>query len=105
MCGARGSGSRKEHAITDWDLIVEDIHNAMQAIDQANSAARIRNHGSVDSFDGFNAQMQELSEHLSALKYALEHASTYTMDELIDVLSQTYSGRPAAYRRTQRINL
>jgi hypothetical protein len=34
----------------------------------------------------------------------MEHSSDYTMDELVDVLSQMYSGKPAAYRRTQRLS-
>lgn len=90
--------------MTDWDLIVENIQKAMQAVDQAHEASEnLRNHVSADTIDDFKVHMLELCEHLSVLKYALEHASTYAMDELIDVLSQMYSGKPAAYRRTQRI--
>jgi len=29
--------------------------------------------------------------------------SNYSMDELIDALSEMFSGHPAAFRRTQRI--
>jgi hypothetical protein len=90
--------------MTDWDLIVEYIQNAMQAVDQAHEASEnLRNHVSADTFDEFQAHMQVLCEHLSALKSALEHSSAYTMDELVDELSQMYSGKPAAYRRTQHI--
>lgn len=92
--------------MTDWDLIVENIQNALQAIDQTHAASEnLRNHVSPDTFDEFNTHMQELCEHLSSLKKAMEHSSTYTMDELIDALSQIYSGKPAAYRRTQRLGL
>jgi uncharacterized protein YukE len=98
------SGSRKEHAMTDWDQIVEYIQNAMQAVDKAHEASQnLRAEVTPDTFDEFHAHMQELCEHLSALKNAMEHSSTYTMDELVDVLSQMYSGKPAAYRRTQRL--
>jgi len=90
--------------MTDWDLIVEYIKNAMQAVDKAHEASeKLRNEVTLDTFDEFRAHMQELCEHLSALKYALEHSSTYTMDELVDVLSMMYSGKRAAYRRTQRL--
>ena len=90
--------------MTDWDLIVERIQNAMQAVDQAHEASEnLRNHTTPETFDEFQMQMQELCEHLGALKNVLEHAGTYTMDELVDVLSQMSSGKPAAYRRTQRI--
>jgi hypothetical protein len=33
----------------------------------------------------------------------MEHTSTYTMDELVDVLSQMSSGKPAAFRRTRHL--
>ena len=90
--------------MTDWNQIVENIQNAMQAVDQAHEASEnLRKHVSPDTFDEFKAHMQELCEHLSALKNAMEHSSDYTMDELVDVLSQMYSGKPAAYRRTQRL--
>ena len=91
--------------MTDWDLIVERIQNAMQAVDQAHEAGEnLRNEATPETFDEFKANMQELCEHLSALKSAMEHSSTYTMDELVDALSQMSSGKPAAYRRTQHLN-
>ena len=91
--------------MTDWDLIVEHIQNAMQAVDQAHEASEnLRNQATPETFDEFQAHMQELCEHLSALKKVMEHTSTYTMDELVDVLSQMSSGKPAAYRRTQHLN-
>lgn len=90
--------------MTDWDQIVEYIHNAMEAVDQAHEASEnLRNHASAETFDEFKAHMQELCNHLSALKNAMEHSTAYTMDELVDVLSQMSSGKPASYRRTHRI--
>ena len=90
--------------MTDWDLIVEHIHNAMQAVNQAHEAGEnLRNHTTPETFDEFKAQMEELCEHLNTLKNVMDHTGTYTMDELVDALSQMYSGKPAAYRRTQHI--
>ena len=90
--------------MTDWDLIVERIHNAMQAVDQAHEASEnLCNHTTPETFDDFKSQMEELCEHLKTLKNVMEHTSTYTMDELVDALSKMYSGKPAAYRRTQHI--
>ena len=90
--------------MTDWDLIVERIQNAMQAVDQAHEASEnLRNHTTTETLDEFKAQMEELCEHLGALKNVMEHTTAYTMDELVDTLSQMYSGKPAAYRRTQHI--
>jgi len=91
--------------MTDWDLIVEQIQNAMQAVDQAHEASEnLRNHTSPETFDDFQVQMQELCEHLGALKNVLEHTGTFTMDELMDALSEMQTGKPAAYRRTQRLD-
>ena len=90
--------------MTDWDLIVEHIHNAMQAVDQVHEAGEnLRNHTTPETFDEFKSQMEELCEHLNTLKNVMDHTGTYTMDELVDALSQMYSGKPAAYRRTQHI--
>ncbi len=90
--------------MTDWDRIVENIHNAMQAVDQAHEASEnLRNHTTPETLDEFKAQMEELCEHLGALKTAMEHATAYSMDELVDALTRMYSGKPAAYRRTQHI--
>ena len=90
--------------MTDWDLIVEHIHNAMQAVNQAHEAGEnLRNHTTPETFDEFKAQMEELCEHLNTLKNVMDHTGTYTMDELVDALSKMYSGKPAAYRRTQHI--
>ena len=90
--------------MTDWDQIVENIQNAMQAVNKAHEASEnLRNGVTPDTVDEFQTHMQELSDHLSALKSAMEHSTAYTMDELVDVLSQLYSGKPAAYRRTQRL--
>jgi len=90
--------------MTDWDLIVERIQNAMQAVDQAHAASEnLRNHATPENFDEFKEHMQDLCEHLSALKNVMEHSSTYTMDELVDVLSQMSTGKPAAYRRTRHL--
>lgn len=90
--------------MTDWDLMVENIQKAMQAIDQVHEASEdLRNHVAPDTLDEFKAHMQELCEHLSTLKNALEHSCSYMMDELVDVQSKIYTGKPAAYRRSQEI--
>lgn len=90
--------------MTDWDLMKEYLQNAMQAVDEAHAAGeKLRNHTTPEHFDAFKEQMDTLYSHLRALKQALEHESTYSMDELVDMLSEMFSGRPAAFRRTQRI--
>ena len=97
-------GPGKESAMTDWDLIIEYMQNAMQAVEHAHEAGEnLRNHTTAETFDEFRDHMEELCSHLSALKNVLEHGSAYAMDELIDALSETFSGKPAAYRKTQHI--
>ena len=90
--------------MTDWDLIIENIQNAMQAVEHTHEAGEnLRNHTTPETFDEFRAHMEELCSHLSTLKNVLEHSTTYGMDELIDALSEMFSGKPAAYRKTQHI--
>lgn len=90
--------------MTDWDLITEQIRNAMQAVDNTHEAAEeLRNHATTETLDDFRAQMEDLCKELSRLKEIMEHQTAYSMDELVDVLSIYFSGKPAAYRRTQRI--
>lgn len=90
--------------MTDWDLIIEYMQNAMQAVEHTHEAGEnLRNRTTPETFDEFRAHMEELCTHLSALKTVLEHGSTYTMDELMDALSEIFTGKPAAYRRTQHI--
>jgi len=90
--------------MTDWDQIIEYLHNAMQAVEQTHQVAdELRNHTSTKTLDEFRAHAQTLIDQLSTLQSVLDHQSSYTMDELVDVLSQYFSGAPAAYRRTKHI--
>lgn len=90
--------------MTDWDQIIEYMQNAMQSVDQTHQvASELRNHTTPESLDEFRLQAQALIKHLSTLQNALDHQTAYTMDELVDLLSRYFSGAPAAYRRTKRI--
>jgi hypothetical protein len=53
----------------------------------------------VRNLDEFRRQVQELHAELSRLQQVLQHESTYSLDELIDLLSRMFSDHPAAYRR------
>ena len=90
--------------MTDWDQIIEYMQNAIQAVDETHKTTEeLRNHTTPEVLDEFRTQMQELCQHLTALQSVLEHQSTYSMDELTDMLSRYFSGSPAAFRRTTRI--
>ena len=91
--------------MTDWDQIIENMQNAMLAVDQTQQVAdELRNHTSSATLDEFRDQAQTLIKHLSTLQNVLDHQTAYTMDELVDVLSRFFSGAPAAYRRTKHID-
>ncbi len=87
--------------MTDWDEIVENIHNAMRAIDEASRASdELKQNTNHATFDTFRTKVAELDEHLSKLKMVLDNEEAYAMDELMDALSMVYSGHRAEYRRT-----
>jgi hypothetical protein len=97
-------GSRKELAMTDWDLITESIHNAMHAVDKAHVATRhLRENATPETFDNFRAQLNELTEHLTELQTVLQNQEAFALDELSDWLSRAFTGKPSEYRRTPRM--
>jgi hypothetical protein len=99
-------GSRKEFAMTDWDLMTEYIHNAMHVVDKAHTASRqLRESANPETFDNFRAQLQELTEHLTELQVVLNHQEAFALDELADWLSKAFTGQQSPYRRTPRMQL
>lgn len=92
--------------MTDWDLMTEYIQNAMHVVDKAHVASRqLRENANPETFDNFRAQLQELTEHLTELQIALNSQEAFALDELADWLSQAFTGKPSAYRRTPRMQL
>ncbi len=91
--------------MTDWDQVVEYIHNAMEAVDEAHDRTEeLRENTNHETFDAFREQMNVLLEHLGKLKMVLDNEEAYAMDELMDALSRVYSGHSADYRRTPRMS-
>ncbi len=90
--------------MTDWDEILGYIRNAIDAVDQAHSASEaLKKDANHQSFDAFRSRLRELEQHLGKLKQVLDNEEAYAMDELMDALSQVYSGHRADYRRTPRM--
>jgi F0F1-type ATP synthase membrane subunit b/b' len=86
--------------MSELEEIGEMIRNAMRLVEQAQEAGeQLRNHANRENLDEFRRQVQELHAELSRLQQVLQHESTYSLDELIDVLSRMFSDHPAAYRR------
>jgi len=90
--------------MTDWDEIVEYIHSAMQAVDEAHSAAeQLKQDTNHANFDAFCKKMAELQERQEKLKIVLDNEEAYAVDELVDALSMVFEGHRAEYRRTPRM--
>lgn len=90
--------------MTDWDEIVEYIHNAMRAVDEAHSAAeQLQEDANHTNFRAFCQKMAELQERQTKLKMVLDNEEAYAVDELMDALSLAFTDHRADYRRTPRM--
>jgi len=92
--------------MTDWDLMVEYIQRAMNALDKANEAKdQLRENVTSETFDEFRGQMDELIEHLTKLQNVLDNQEAFALDEMADWLSKAFTGNPSDYRRTPRMKI
>jgi hypothetical protein len=90
--------------MTDWDLITEYIRSAMEAVDETHRAAEaLRARGTPEEFDAFRAEVGELIYQLTKLQTVLDDEKAFGRDELSDWLSRTFTGHPAEYRITPRM--
>jgi hypothetical protein len=91
--------------MTDWDLMVEYIERAMDAVDKAHEATEeLRERVTPETFDQFRVQMDELTEHLTKLQNVLNNQEAFALDEVADWLSKAFTGNPSDYRRTPRMS-
>jgi hypothetical protein len=92
--------------MTDWDLMVEYIQRAMDALDKANEAKNeLRENVTPETLDEFRAQMDDLVEHLTNLQTVLDNQEAFVLDEAADWLSRAFTGNPSDYRRTPRMKI
>lgn len=90
--------------MAEVDQLFEYIRETMAAIEEAHSASQeFKQNPNHATFDAFRARMAELQERLRQVQQALSNEEAYIVDELVDALSRTFSGQPAAYRRTPRL--
>ena len=90
--------------MTDWDLIIEYIHNAMQAVDKAHEFTNnLREKATPETFGEFRSHMSELTEHLTKLQKVLDHQETFALEELAEHLSTLLGGKYAEYRSIPRM--
>jgi hypothetical protein len=89
--------------MTDWELISAQIHRAMEAVDEAHEASNsLRKKPSAETLDNFQEKMRHLCEHLQDLKYNMNHEDIVFSDEVVDALSEIFSGHEAPYRKSPR---
>jgi hypothetical protein len=92
--------------MTDWDLMVEYLRQAMDAVDKAHEAtSELRENVTPETLDEFREQLNALTDHLSKLQTVLNHQEAFALDEIADMLSQAFTGNPSEYRRTPRMKI
>ena len=92
--------------MTDWDLMVEYIQMAMDAVDKAHEAtSELRESVTPENIDEFRVRIDELTEHLTRLQTVLNNQEAFALDEMADWLSKAFTGSPSDYRRTPRMKI
>lgn len=85
--------------MTDWDLMVERIQNAMQALERAHEAKEtLKQQTNVETLTQFQKEMKHLEQELRLMKQILEHEDTYSMDEIAQTLARALN-EGDTYRR------
>ncbi len=90
--------------MTDWDEVIEYIHHAMEAVEEAHAAAhKLREEANHTTLDAFREKMAQLQERQKKLMMVLDNEEAYAIDELVDAISRSFTGHSADYRRTPRM--
>ena len=90
--------------MTDRELMVERIQNAIQALDLSHEAkSDLHKDVNTENIEAIRAHMHDLYNELDGLKRALEHQELYGEDELINLFSQLFSGKPTPYRHVAEV--
>jgi len=85
--------------MTDWDAIVNQIQNAMQAVDEAHTALEtLRENANREEAERFQLEMKELRKRLEQMQNILTHEDIYAMDELADVLGAALGSNQTYHR-------
>jgi len=85
--------------MTDWNEIIENIQNAMQAVDETQRVSeKLRTEPSPEIIDEFHQKAEELCERLTVMSSMLKQGSAFPLEELTELLSHIFSGKPKTYR-------
>ncbi len=89
--------------MTDWELISSQIQRAMAAVEDAHMVSQaLRDEPTPEKLTKFQKKMGELARELDNIEYFLEHEDMVFSDDVSDVLSEIFTGKPAPYRKTHR---
>ncbi len=92
--------------MTDWDLMVERIQNAMQAVEKAHEAKEsLQEQANGETLAHFKERMKELEKHLRLMKQILGHEDLYSLDEIADALGHTLNKEQESYHRIPRFEV
>ena len=90
--------------MTDWEIMAEHIHAAMQAVDEAHAATEsLRAKTDRETIEKFQVQMKELHSRLEQMQKILAHEDEYALDELADALGAAL-GHKDEYHRIPHYN-
>ena len=85
--------------MTDWDTMVEQIHAAMQAVDDAHAATEsLRAKADRDAIEKFQIEMKKLYNRLDQMRKILAHEDQYALDELADALGASLGNKEMYHR-------
>lgn len=85
--------------MTDRELMMERIQNAMQALDHAHDAgSELRNDVNEENLKAFHVQMHDLCGELEMFKKVLDNQALYGQDEIISLFRQVFGAGPTPYR-------
>lgn len=91
--------------MTDWNLMVERIQNAMQALEKAHQSKQaLEGQANGETLTKFQVEMKQLEEELRLMKQILENEDTYSMDEIAAALGHTLNKERSSYRRIPEFN-
>lgn len=86
--------------MTDWNLMVERIQNAMQALEKAHQSKQdLEGDVNGETLTKFQNEVKHLEEKLRLMKQILENEDTYSMDEIAAALGRALGREEPGYRR------
>lgn len=89
--------------MTDWERMKEQIDRAMKSAAEQNAESILPAEVYADILDDTRAELIRLETKLKRLQWALDNPGQYSMDEIFEILSRLIGGRPAGYRKSQRL--